>query len=34
VLVDVASTFYAGDPALRDKKIAAIKAAYEAVGIK
>jgi bacillolysin len=34
VLVDVASTLYAGDPALRDKKIAAIKTAYAAVGIK
>ncbi|MHC1767227.1 MAG: M4 family metallopeptidase [Verrucomicrobiia bacterium] len=33
VLVDVASTFYAGNPALRDQKIAAIKAAYAAVGI-
>jgi Zn-dependent metalloprotease len=33
-LVDVASTFYAGDPALREKKVAAIKTAYAAVGIK
>jgi bacillolysin len=34
VLVDVASTFYAGNPALRDKKIAAIKTAYAAAGIQ
>lgn len=34
VLGDVASTFYAGDPPLRDQKIAAIKSAYAAVGIK
>jgi Zn-dependent metalloprotease len=33
VLVQVASTFYSGDPALRDKKIAAIRTAYSAAGI-
>jgi bacillolysin len=33
-LIDVASTFYAGDAELRDKKVTAIKTAYAAVGIK
>ena len=34
VLIDVANTYYAGDPAERDRKIAAITNAYHGVGIQ
>jgi Zn-dependent metalloprotease len=33
VLTDVAKTYFAGNPALRDRKVAAITSAYAAVGI-
>jgi bacillolysin len=34
LLCDVAKTYYAGDPALRDRKISVIQSAYAAVGIE